>query len=222
MADVLMIAGKPETIFKARDFEYLVEKHMGYEAAKYFREYAEKADEEVRSAKAGENTDLASYEADLESNHRAFTVKFICDRGVSHEIVRHRMASYCQESTRYCNYGKGKFGEEITVIEPCFWPEGSDLYWAWKNACLISEQCYFSLLKSGATPQEARSVLPNSLKTEVVMTANIREWRHFLKLRCSPAAHPQMREVALILLDKVHALIPVCFDDIWSEYHADV
>lgn len=72
MADVLMIAGKPETIFKARDFEYLVEKHMGYEAAKYFREYAEKADEEVRSAKAGENTDLASYEADLESNHRAF------------------------------------------------------------------------------------------------------------------------------------------------------
>lgn len=138
------------------------------------------------------------------------------------ESVRHRMASYCQESTRYCNYGKGKFGEEITVIEPCFWPEGSDLYWAWKNACLISEQCYFSLLKSGATPQEARSVLPNSLKTEVVMTANIREWRHFLKLRCSPAAHPQMREVALILLDKVHALIPVCFDDIWSEYHADV
>ena len=72
MADVLMIAGKPETIFKARDFEYLVEKYMGYEAAKYFREYAEKADEEVKSAKAGENTDLASYEADLESNHRAF------------------------------------------------------------------------------------------------------------------------------------------------------
>lgn len=160
------------------------------------------------------------HEAVLE--HCSFTVKFICDRGVSHEIVRHRMASYCQESTRYCNYGKGKFGEEITVIEPCFWPEGSDLYWAWKNACLISEQCYFSLLKSGATPQEARSVLPNSLKTEVVMTANIREWRHFLKLRCSPAAHPQMREVALILLDKVHWLIPMCFDDIWSEYHADV
>lgn len=90
------------------------------------------------------------HEAVLE--HCSFTVKFICDRGVSHEIVRHRMASYCQESTRYCNYGKGKFGEEITVIEPCFWPEGSDLYWSWKNACLISEQCYFSLLKSGATP----------------------------------------------------------------------
>ena len=80
----------------------------------------------------------------------------------------------------------------------------------------------FALLDEGCSPQEARSVLPNSLKTEVVMTANIREWRHFLKLRCSPAAHPQMREVALILLDKVHWLIPVCFDDIWSEYHADV
>lgn len=125
-------------------------------------------------------------------------------------------------AVRDMHSGKGKFGEEITVIEPCFWPEGSDLYWSWKNACLISEQCYFSLLKSGATPQEARSVLPNSLKTEVVMTANIREWRHFLKLRCSPAAHPQMREVALILLEKVNWLIPVCFDDIWSEYHADV
>lgn len=82
-----------------------------------------------------------------------------------------------------------------------------------------AEAWYMELLQNGATPQEARSVLPNSLKTEVVMTANIREWRHFLKLRCSPAAHPQMREVALILLEKVHALIPVCFDDIWEEYH---
>lgn len=85
-----------------------------------------------------------------------------------------------------------------------------------------AEAWYMELLQNGATPQEARSVLPNSLKTEVVMTANIREWRHFLKLRCSAAAHPQVREVALILLGKVHTLIPVCFDDIWSEYHADV
>ena len=164
------------------------------------------------------------HEADLE--HCSFTVKFICDRGVSHEIVRHRMASYCQESTRYCNYGKGKFGEEITVIKPCFWDENTlgekvktD---CWKIAMRDAEDAYFALLDEGCSPQEARSVLPNSLKTEVVMTANIREWRHFLKLRCSPAAHPQMREVALILLDKVHWLIPVCFDDIWSEYHADV
>ena len=160
------------------------------------------------------------HEAVLE--HCSFTVKFICDRGVSHEIVRHRMASYCQESTRYCNYGKGKFGEEITVIEPCFLKSGSRAYDYWRDACEGVEIRYFDMLAEGCTPQEARSVLPNSLKTEVVMTANIREWRHFLKLRCSPAAHPQMREVALILLDKVHWLIPVCFDDIWSEYHADV
>lgn len=138
------------------------------------------------------------------------------------ESVRHRMASYCQESTRYCNYGKGKFGEEITVIEPCFLEPGSRAYDYWRDACEGVEIRYFDMLAEGCTPQEARSVLPNSLKTEVVMTANIREWRHFLKLRCSPAAHPQMREVALILLEKVNWLIPVCFNDIWSEYHADV
>ena len=151
--------------------------------------------------------------------HFSFTVKFICDRGVSHEIVRHRLAAYCQESTRYCNYSNDKFGEEITVIRPCFWAEDSDNMREWRSAMRLAESHYFSLLQFGATPQEARSVLPNSLKTEVVMTADIREWRHFLKLRCSKAAHPQMREVALKLLDMVHAKIPVLFDDIWSEYH---
>ena len=139
-----------------------------------------------------------------------------------HEAVRHRLAAYCQESTRYCNYGKEGFGSEITVIKPCFWNEDDDLFGLWYNLCAMAERQYLYMLECGATPQEARSVLPNSLKTEVVMTADIREWRHFLKLRCSPAAHPQMREVALILLDKVHSLIPVCFDDIWGEYHADV
>lgn len=160
------------------------------------------------------------HEAVLE--HCSFTVKFICDRGVSHEIVRHRMASYCQESTRYCNYSKDAFGSEITVIRPSFLTEGTPGWQYWKVACRMAEKSYFELLDWGSTPQEARAVLPTCLKTEVMMTANIREWRHFLKLRCSPAAHPQMREVALILLDKVHWLIPVCFDDIWSEYHADV
>lgn len=155
------------------------------------------------------------HEAVLE--HCSFTVKFICDRGVSHEIVRHRMASYCQESTRYCNYGKGKFGEEITVIEPCFLNEQTTHIW--KRACEAAETAYFDLLAEGCTPQEARSVLPTSLKTEVVMTANIREWRHFLRLRCDKAAHPQMREVALILLNKLHELVPVCFDDIGGDCH---
>ena len=157
------------------------------------------------------------HEAVLE--HCSFTVKFICDRGVSHEIVRHRLAAYCQESTRYCNYSKECFDSEITVIKPFYMQPGMKDFQIWERAMNACEDAYFDLLDYGCTPQEARSVLPNSLKTEVVMTANIREWRHFLKLRCSPAAHPQMREVALILLEKVHALIPICFDDIWEEYH---
>lgn len=155
------------------------------------------------------------HEAVLE--HCSFTVKFVCDRGVSHEIVRHRLAAYCQESTRYCNYSKGQFNGEITVIEPCFLTPGTDAYHAWKTACEAAEKAYFDLLGIGLTPQEARAVLPNSLKTEVVMTANIREWRHFFKLRCSPAAHPQMREVATQLLRETRAKIPVLFDDICPE-----
>jgi thymidylate synthase (FAD) len=149
--------------------------------------------------------------------HHDITVKFTVDRGVSHEIVRHRPSSYCQESTRYCNYSKDKFGNEITVIKPCFWDETSDLLRDWKSAMKMAESHYFDLLEQGATPQEARSVLPNSLKTEVVMTANIREWRHFFKLRTSPAAHPQIREVAIPLLKDCQAKIPVLFDDIEVE-----
>lgn len=157
------------------------------------------------------------HEAVLE--HCSFTVKFICDRGVSHEIVRHRVASYCQESTRYCNYSKDGFGNEITVIEPCYLTKDNEaeepnMYDYWREGCLDAERAYFKMLELGATPQEARAVLPNSLKTEVVMTANIREWRHFFKLRCSLAAHPQMREVAIMLLNECKKKIPIVFDDI--------
>lgn len=146
--------------------------------------------------------------------HASFSAKFICDRGVSHEIVRHRLASYCQESTRYCNYSKDKFCGEITVIKPKFLVEGSQAWAAWESAMKNAEYSYFRLLDIGLSPQEARSVLPNSLKTEVVMTANIREWQHFFMLRCAPAAHPQMREVACMLLDKVRKEIPILFDSI--------
>ena len=155
------------------------------------------------------------HEAVLE--HCSFTVKFICDRGVSHEIVRHRLASYCQESTRYCNYSKGDFDGQITVIEPCYLNKGTLAYNTWEDACKNAETAYFYLMNWGCTPQEARTVLPNSLKTEVVMTANTREWRHFLKLRCSKAAHPQIREVATQLLKELQAKIPVLFDDIEAE-----
>ena len=149
--------------------------------------------------------------------HFSFTLKFICDRGVSHELVRHRLASYCQESTRYCNYAKGKFGGEITVIEPCYLEEGTDAYHIWRHACMFAENSYFDLLNAGCTAQEARAVLPNSLKTEVVMTANLREWRHFFKLRTSPAAHPQMREVAEIALKMCKEEIPVVFGGFLEE-----
>ena len=147
--------------------------------------------------------------------HYSFTVRFVCDRGVSHEIVRHRIASYSQESTRYCNYGNGDGG--ITVIAPRFWPEGSEAYGAWLSAVQLAERRYLELLHSGATPEEARAVLPNSLKTEVIMTANLREWRHFFRLRAAKASHPQMREVVVPLLDEVRRLIPVVFDDITGE-----
>lgn len=171
--------------------------------------------------KFAQNIIKRGHEAVLE--HCSFTVKFIVDRGVSHEIVRHRVASYCQESTRYCNYSKDKFGNEITVIRPCFWREDEDenkehiKFAVWKRSMAEAESAYFELVRMGATPQEARAVLPNSLKTEVVMTANIREWRHFLKLRTSSAAHPQIREVAIPLLKELKKKIPVLFDDIEVE-----
>ena len=146
--------------------------------------------------------------------HGSITVRFVCDRGISHEIVRHRIASFSQESTRYCNYSNDRFRNNITFIKPCFLDEGTGGYKLWKQAMFIAEKEYFELLKLGCTPQEARSVLPNSIKTEIVMTANLREWRHFLKLRTAKAAHPQMRELTVPLLKELQERIPVVFDDI--------
>lgn len=150
--------------------------------------------------------------------HFAITVRFICDRGVSHELVRHRIASYSQESTRYCNYSGGKFDAGVTLIRPSFFntrtEEGRNQYAKWVLAMEDAEYWYKKLLEGGATPQEARAVLPNSLKTEVIMSANLREWRHFLRLRCAPAAHPQMREVACMLRDQLVGALPVIFGDL--------
>ena len=150
--------------------------------------------------------------------HANITVRFICDRGVTHELVRHRLASYSQESTRYVNYSNGKFGSEITVIKPIFWSECSTEYSEWLSAMQQAEESYLSLIQLGATPEQARSVLPNSLKTEIVMTCNIREWRHVLNLRCSETAHPQMRELMLPLLNDLHKKLPVFFDDIYKKF----
>jgi len=180
--------------------------------------------------KSGEGTAEKMVRALIKSNHLAmlehfsFSVKFIVDRGVSHEIVRHRVASFAQESTRYCNYGTK--GGEITVIEPFYlMADGvnvstdnwSERYGAWVSACEEAEKSYLRMIADGASPQEARAVLPTSLKTEVVMTANLREWRHFFSLRACGVTgkpHPQMLEVAVPLLKEVKELIPVVFDDL--------
>ena len=155
------------------------------------------------------------HEAMLE--HSFLSIRFICDRGVSHELVRHRLASFAQESTRYCNYSKDKFGEELTFIKPLFFEEDTNDYRLWEHAMRVSEVDYMNMIKCGRTPQEARSVLPNSIKTEVVMSANYREWRHFFKLRAARVtgpAHPQMEELTIPLLEELKTLIPVVFDDI--------
>ena len=149
--------------------------------------------------------------------HESISVRVICDRGVSHEIVRHRIASYSQESTRYCNYFNEKFGKELTVIKPLFWQEDSEEYKAWLNVMNVIEKQYNALIVMGAKPQEARSILPNSLKTEIVMTMNLREWRHFFKLRTSRRAHPQMREIAIMIYEKLKEEIPIFFEDIIIE-----
>ena len=160
--------------------------------------------------------------------HVSLSVRIVCDRGATHEIVRHRVASYSQESTRYCNYSKDKFGNELIFIKPCFWENErnikddemwttflcSNKYEIWLKNMYLVEKAYTTLLKHGATPEQARSILPNSIKTEIVMTMNLREWRHFLKLRTSKAAHPQMRQVANMILTMFKEKIPVIFDDI--------
>ena len=130
------------------------------------------------------------------TNHLWLSAKFICDRGISHELVRHRDASFAQESTRYCNYSKDKFGNELTFIKPKFYDGREEEYKIWEESVKSSEESYFKLINSGSSPQEARTVLPNSLKTEIVVTARYDEWvNSILKLRCAPDAHPQMREV---------------------------
>lgn len=146
--------------------------------------------------------------------HASITARIICDRGVSHELVRHRIASYSQESTRYCNYADGKFGGELTFIKPCFWEEESEMYDVWKYAMRALEQTYQFMVARKVKPEEARSILPNSLKTEIVVTMNIREWRHFFKLRTAPAAHPQMREIAGMMLEGFKEKLPALFGDI--------
>lgn len=158
--------------------------------------------------------------------HESISVRIICDRGITHELVRHRLASYSQESTRYCNYSKDQFDNQLTFIIPlwldleegpfdhCQMAKTYSPLEIWLYSMLNAESKYHDLLDQGWTPQQARSILPNSLKTEIVMTCNLREWRHVFKLRTSKAAHPQMREIMIPMLIKFKKKIPIIFNDI--------
>lgn len=139
--------------------------------------------------------------------HACASFRIVCNRGVSHELVRHRLASYTQESTRYCDYG----GLGIQIIRPPGLVADSD-HWTWYNACTDAERAYNDLRASGHPPQIARAVLPICLKTEIVMTANFREWRHVLKLRTSPKAHPEMQEIANLIQEELRRQAPTCFN----------
>lgn len=172
---------------------------------------------------------LISHDHTAMIEHSTLSVKFTVDRGISHEMVRHRIASFAQESTRYVNYSLDKFGNEINIIDirdgialdnkmKNMDAETIELIInEWLSAMLDAERHYLKMIELGATPQIARSVLPNSTKTEITITANYREWRNFFKLRVPKTAHPQMREVAIPLLKELKLLIPVIFDDIEEE-----
>ena len=176
------------------------------------------------------NLILRGHEAMLEFFD--ITVKFYCDRGISHELVRHRVSSFAQESTRYCNYAADKFGNEVTFIDI---RRGLELdsktknideftikaiISEWLESCYDAEKHYLSMLELGASPQIARSVLSNSTKTEINVKMNLREWRHFFNLRCDISAHPQMRELTVPLLRDMYEICPVVFEDIveWVEF----
>lgn len=157
--------------------------------------------------------------------HKKVTVRIVCDRGISHELVRHRIASFSQESTRYCNYSKDKFDNQVSFIIPnwTLFEENinykitvpsKDPEMVWLRAMSRAEIDYFKLIAAGWVPQQARSVLPNSLKTEIVVTANLREWRLIFTQRTTQAAHPQMREIMQPMLDEFKIKIPIVFDDI--------
>jgi thymidylate synthase (FAD) len=146
--------------------------------------------------------------------HCIATVRIITDRGVMAELTRHRLASFNIESTRYVNHSK----KDIEFIKPCFWSEDDEKYVLWKQFVDYAEAYYKDLIECGATPEQARSVLPNSLKTEIIMTCNLRELRHILDLRCSAKAHPQIKEIMIPLLEECYKRLPVIFEDIYLKY----
>ena len=146
--------------------------------------------------------------------HEKITVRMICDIGVYKDLTRHRIASFSIESTRYCNYGKDKFNNEIKFINPCNIEEGTELYELWKSACQNIEEAYIKMANLGATPDQMRMILPHSTAAEVTMTANIREWKHILALRASNHTHAAIRQLLIPLLLHFKTIMPEIFDDV--------
>lgn len=155
--------------------------------------------------------------------HISITVKMRGDVGFYKDITRHRAGTaFSIESTRFCNYSKGKFGNELTVIKPCNMDEKFGIYHTWLNTMKVIEQQYMQMAELGAKPDQLRMILPHSTAAEVSMTANIRAWRHIFKMRCAKAAHPSVRQMMLMVLNKFHNSIEVLFDDIWEEFKEDM
>ena len=149
-------------------------------------------------------------------------VNLHCDVGVFKDLTRHRHCSFAIESTRYCNYSKGKFGNEISVIKPCNMDENSGIYHTWLKAMNDMERAYMQMAEIGATPDQLRMILPHSTAASVMMKANVREWRHIFNLRCAKAAHPSVRQIMLMTLNEFHNKIPVLFDDLYEQFKFDI
>lgn len=154
--------------------------------------------------------------------HFNITIKLLCDVGTYKDLTRHRHCSFAIESTRYCNYSKGKFGNEISVIKPCNMDENSGIYHTWLKAMNDMERAYMQMVEIGATPDQLRMILPHSTAASVILTANIREFRHIFNLRCAKAAHPSVRQIMLMTLNEFHNKIPVLFDDLYEQFRFDI
>lgn len=156
--------------------------------------------------------------------HYNITFRLICDVGVYKDLTRHRHCSYAIESTRYCNYSKDKYDNNIKIIRPVNMEnkEGNPIYEEWYQAMVDMEKHYMKMAELGCKPDQLRMLLPHSTAASVICTCNMRELRHIFNLRCAKAAHPSVRQVILMLLEEVHNKIPVLFDDIFDKYKADI
>lgn len=159
--------------------------------------------------------EIKSLPANLRLIHDSASVKFTTDRGVTHELVRHRPASWAQESTRYCNYHSDKFDNNISFLHPLFFDDKEELYNEWMEAVKDAEKHYNKLIELGAVAQEARSVLPHSTKVDILMTARMGEFVHFFKMRVPSTAHPQMREITIPLFEEMHSMEKEIFDELY-------